>query len=106
MGDKTPDAVVGIYADVLQEEAQKTGEEFAASDNFSVNGVSGSGPSTPVSKNKDWRFAFDTAANGPSNYSNSIANSPSINFSKMNNRLHLAKHEQSWAYVVYMVTIF
>ncbi|XP_057831628.2 dynamin-2A [Cryptomeria japonica] len=56
----------------------------ASSDNFSANGASGSGPSTPVSTNEDWRVAFDTAANGPSDYSNSVADSPSINSSRMN----------------------
>ena len=46
--------------------------------------TSGSGPSTPVSTNEDWRVAFDTVANGPNDYLNSIADSPSINYSRMN----------------------
>ena len=46
--------------------------------------ASGSGPSTPVSTNEDWRVAFDTVANGPNDYLNSIADSPSINSSRMN----------------------
>ncbi|KAH9330549.1 hypothetical protein KI387_002657 [Taxus chinensis] len=56
----------------------------AATDNFSANGGSGSGASTPVSTNEDWRSAFDSAANGPSDFSNSIPDSPSINSSRMN----------------------
>lgn len=56
----------------------------ASSDNWSANGGSGSAMSVPVSTNEDWRVAFDSAANGPSDYSNSVADSPRISSSSNN----------------------
>jgi dynamin GTPase len=56
----------------------------ASSDNWSANGGSGSAASMPVSINEDWRVAFDSAANGPSDYSNSVADSPRISSSSNN----------------------
>jgi len=56
----------------------------ASSDNWSANGGSGSASSMPVSTHEDWRVAFDSAANGPSDYSNSVADSPRISSSSNN----------------------
>eukprot|EP01018_Ginkgo_biloba_P023934 Gb_31570 [translate_table: standard] len=56
----------------------------AASDTWSANGGSGSVAGGAVSINEDWRVAFDSAANGPVDHSNSFADSPRINSSSMN----------------------